>query len=60
MKKQNEELRKVIAWLEDCPLGQNAFISSMQGNTVHIKVELNTQEDTSDKVINQIGDTNAK
>ena len=60
MKKQNEELRKVIAWLEDCPLGQNAFISSMQGYTVHIKVELNTQEDTFDKLTNQIGVTNAK
>ena len=60
MKKQNEELRKVIAWLEDCPISQNAFIRSMQGNTVHIKVELNTQEDAFDKLTNQIGDTNAK
>ena len=60
MKKQNEELRKVIAWLEDCPISQNAFTSSMQGNTVHIKVELNTQEDAFDKLTNQIGDTNAK
>ena len=60
MKKQNEELRKVIAWLEDSPISQNALISSMQGNTVHIKVELNTQEDAFDKLTNQIGDTNAK
>ena len=60
MKKQNEELRKVIAWLEDCPLGQNAFISSMQSNTVHIKVELDTQEDAFDELVNQIGVTNAK
>lgn len=46
MKLENENLRAALDWLDKCP--HASYVSSYQGQTLHIKVEIpiyyNTEE----------------